>query len=267
MMDRKRAKAFTCLHDLVAEIQQYDFQPVELLRYVLRFLEEAMGYQHSLILSLRPDNGKLHSVSGRGFRADEKLHDFPVGQGVIGMAVKLGRAIRINNIGSIIRYSQTIRTRMEEQRPEGSDSTLRSSPSMNSQMVVPIKRKGRTIGTLSVESERPNAFDDADEELLTVVTMLVIEALHELQIAYTSVEMEPKEPDPLPEPAILSAREMEVALLAAEGISNAEIAARLVVSQRTVSTHLERVYRKLDVHSRSALTHYIVSHYGFRPTE
>lgn len=265
MMDHKRAKAFKCLRDMVAELQQYNFQAVELLRYLLRFLEEAMGFRHSLILSLRPDNGKLYSVSGRGFRADAMLHDLPVGHGIIGMAVKRGKVIRINNIGSIIRYSQTIKIQMEEQRPEGSPG-LRSAPSMNSQVVVPIKKIGCTIGALSIESELPNAFDEVDEELLTVAAMFVIEALHELQIAHMGDGVEPEGPDLSPEPAVLSAREMEVALLAAEGISNAEIATRLVVSQRTVSTHLERVYRKLDVHSRSALTHFIISHYGLRST-
>ncbi|MDQ1517361.1 MAG: hypothetical protein QOE80_3191, partial [Actinomycetota bacterium] len=52
----------------------------------------------------------------------------------------------------------------------------------------------------------------------------------------------------------LSGRELEVARLAAQGLTNAEIAARLVISPRTASTHLERIYRRLDVSSRAALT-------------
>lgn len=51
----------------------------------------------------------------------------------------------------------------------------------------------------------------------------------------------------------LTAREREVALLAAAGMPSRQIAERLYVSKRTVDTHLDRVYRKLGVSGRSAL--------------
>ncbi|WP_440710919.1 helix-turn-helix transcriptional regulator [Herbiconiux sp. YIM B11900] len=54
--------------------------------------------------------------------------------------------------------------------------------------------------------------------------------------------------------ALLSARELELAGLAASGLSNREIAERLVLSVRTVETHLQRVYRKLGVRGRDELT-------------
>jgi len=55
-------------------------------------------------------------------------------------------------------------------------------------------------------------------------------------------------------PAVaLTPREREVALLAAGGLSSAEIAARLVVSVRTVDNHLQRTYGKLGIGSRQEL--------------
>jgi DNA-binding NarL/FixJ family response regulator len=51
----------------------------------------------------------------------------------------------------------------------------------------------------------------------------------------------------------LTRREREVALLAAGGLANKEIAERLSVSKRTVDTHLDRVYRKLGVGGRDEL--------------
>jgi DNA-binding CsgD family transcriptional regulator len=51
----------------------------------------------------------------------------------------------------------------------------------------------------------------------------------------------------------LTPQEHEVASLAASGLSNREIAARLLISPRTVGMHLYRVFPKLDITSRAAL--------------
>ena len=52
-------------------------------------------------------------------------------------------------------------------------------------------------------------------------------------------------------PAGLTARELEVVAMLAEGLRNAEIAERLVLSERTVGHHVSSILRKLDVRSRS----------------
>jgi DNA-binding CsgD family transcriptional regulator/tetratricopeptide (TPR) repeat protein len=54
-------------------------------------------------------------------------------------------------------------------------------------------------------------------------------------------------------PVALSRREREIGQLAAEGLSNVEIAERLYLSRRTVENHLQRVYVKLGVASRTEL--------------
>ncbi|HCI81207.1 MAG TPA: hypothetical protein DHW02_16130 [Ktedonobacter sp.] len=50
----------------------------------------------------------------------------------------------------------------------------------------------------------------------------------------------------------LSTREIEVLQLVADGLSNRDIANKLVVTQGTVKKHLEHIYNKLDVRSRTA---------------
>ncbi|MDT4911844.1 MAG: hypothetical protein QOC66_972 [Pseudonocardiales bacterium] len=53
--------------------------------------------------------------------------------------------------------------------------------------------------------------------------------------------------------ASLTPQEREIALLAAEGLTNKEIGERLFLSHRTVSTHLYRIFPKLGITARAAL--------------
>ena len=54
-------------------------------------------------------------------------------------------------------------------------------------------------------------------------------------------------------PDTLSPQELEIARLAAEGLSNRDIGERLYLSHRTIGSHLYRIFPKLDVTSRVQL--------------
>ena len=63
-----------------------------------------------------------------------------------------------------------------------------------------------------------------------------------------------------PSAAGLTPRELEVLRLLAAGLTNREIAARLVISEHTVHRHVTNLYRRLGVSSRTAATAYAHRH-------
>jgi HD-GYP domain-containing protein (c-di-GMP phosphodiesterase class II) len=67
-------------------------------------------------------------------------------------------------------------------------------------------------------------------------------------------------------PAGLTPREIEVLRLLARGFSNKEIAAHLVITPRTVATHAEHIYAKLNAQSRAAAGLFAMQH-GLLPEE
>jgi predicted ATPase/DNA-binding CsgD family transcriptional regulator len=62
-------------------------------------------------------------------------------------------------------------------------------------------------------------------------------------------------------PAGLTAREVEVLRLVAGGLADLQVAEKLVLSPRTVHSHISSIYSKLGVTSRSAATRYAMEHH------
>ncbi|HEU5422727.1 MAG TPA: AAA family ATPase [Nitrolancea sp.] len=62
-------------------------------------------------------------------------------------------------------------------------------------------------------------------------------------------------------PAGLTPREVEVLGLVAQGLTDAQVAERLFISRRTVSSHLASIYNKLGVSTRTAATRFVVEHH------
>jgi DNA-binding CsgD family transcriptional regulator/tetratricopeptide (TPR) repeat protein len=58
----------------------------------------------------------------------------------------------------------------------------------------------------------------------------------------------------------LTRREVDVLRLIAQGLTDGQIAERLVISPHTVNFHLTSIYRKIQVSSRSAATRYAIEH-------
>jgi DNA-binding CsgD family transcriptional regulator len=64
----------------------------------------------------------------------------------------------------------------------------------------------------------------------------------------------------------LTAREVEVLILLARGMSNKQIAERLVITPKTAGNHVEHIYAKIDASNRAAAAMFAVQH-GLLPEE
>ena len=89
-------------------------------------------------------------------------------------------------------------------------------------------------------------------------TMTAEQALAAQGAVMGPAPLPPDQPSPAPAksaptyPNDLTQREVEVLRLVAAGSSNQEIADRLVISERTVNSHLVHIFNKLGVNSRAA---------------
>lgn len=86
--------------------------------------------------------------------------------------------------------------------------------------------------------------------------MTLEQAVAEALVAATTGVSEPAHSAKATRPAGLSRREGEVLALVAQGLTNIQIAERLVISPRTVNAHLHAIYYKLGVATRSAATRF-----------
>jgi DNA-binding NarL/FixJ family response regulator len=77
----------------------------------------------------------------------------------------------------------------------------------------------------------------------------------------------PAGPASAPSPEELTARECEVLKLMGRGLSNAEIAEQLVVSEVTVKTHIGHIFMKLALRDRAAAIVYAFDHGLVRPVD
>lgn len=173
------------------------------------------------------------------------------------------RVIRLRNIRSQTRYLLTIDADAD------ADPAIPSMPA--GFLAFPVTAFDSLIGIVCCEESEPypEAFERLEDNYLLYLSRKLgeavlsapsvsepeREALFHQAVERTLLEWS-KASDPFH--TTLSARERQVAVNVAKGLTNAETAKTLFISPRTVSTHLERIYQKLGVSSRAALTRYIV---------
>ena len=130
---------------------------------------------------------------------------------------------------------------------------------------------GRVYAAARQKQCAHQAFAAAREVIESVAASLDETRLREhfLQAALSSLPKEqPRTPRQSAKDASggLSEREREIALLIAQGKTNREIAEAFSISQRTVETHLGRIYSKLGFNTRPQLAAWVVEQGLARPS-
>ena len=136
----------------------------------------------------------------------------------------------------------------------GALHSLRHAISLWQELRMPYEAAGaRTRYALALQ--RADAGEEATSELRVAVA--AFERLGAVTDARAAMELLA---GPAGLPRGLTARQAEVLRLVAAGKSNREIATELVISEHTVARHLQNMFVKLDVSSRSAATAFAFEH-------
>ena len=109
---------------------------------------------------------------------------------------------------------------------------------------------GRPVGSISFDGSTPAEFDGFDELERRIATIVAPQP---------SLVLVRDDDGPAPDDGLteLTEREREVAVAAAGGATNREIAASLFYSVKSIEAYLTRAYRKLEVSGRSELANLV----------
>ena len=126
--------------------------------------------------------------------------------------------------------------------------------------IPPIEREGYKHSVAAARSKvGEKTFSTAWAEGRTMTLEQAFSSLVLRAQSVTEVPSSTPSAKPSPRyPAGLTAREVEVLRLVAQGLTDAQVAEQLVISPRTVNTHLTSIYSKLDVDSRTAASRFAI---------
>lgn len=233
---------------------------------ILEQLEKKFGWKRSAVWITDDLANQLHLAIVHGI--DEESAQ-KILQRVAQLSAQQEKPILINNIRSQYQYAFTT---FLNQLPEKEKFSVENYRNINQNYVaIPIKNEDKKImAVIGSQSNDEFSFNDFPEDLLHIASRILsqlIEKLHRLaddkerQIMISQalerilLEGSKRTGD---KNTVLSPRELQVALQVAQGLSNEEIAKALFLSKRTVTTHLERIFQKLSINSRTALASYVI---------
>lgn len=135
--------------------------PKEIGEKIIALLEQKMGWHHTIIRLYHPQNDsfELLAFNQPGLKDEAELK--ATGERFNALISKAGVGLS----GWVVKNSQIVRSGDVSHDPRYVDTY----PGLRSGLYVPMKLGGYTIGVVSIESEQPNAFSEADERLVATL--------------------------------------------------------------------------------------------------
>jgi adenylate cyclase len=152
------------------------------------------GIRHAMLLMLDAAGQRLYTVASRGYGRSGAGSEIPLGQGVIGVAARMGTPIRINHATLEYAYSRAMREGLDDQRLER-EIPLPGLAEPGSQLALPLACGGQLLGVLFVESPQDMRFSWDDEDALVALAAQVAAQMTALaRASHAAVEGPDEEP-------------------------------------------------------------------------
>ncbi len=148
---------------------------------LLRTMDELFGFRHSLLLLLERDANTLTVAASRGYARPAERAQVAVGVGVIGMAARRRRIVRVGNLSRHRAYATAVRREVERSPRSGELEEipkLPGLPDVETQIAIPLLSRDTLVGVFAVESSMRTMFSEREEHLAGIVGSLAAAALH-----------------------------------------------------------------------------------------
>jgi signal transduction histidine kinase len=131
----------------VANVIHSTLDPQEALQLIVREAVRLVGASSGSVVLVNPTSSLLEIHASQGLPATAHGIKLRVGEGVTGWVARTGKPALINDVTQDRRY-------------------ISARSDVRSELAVPLEVNGETRGVLNVDSNRTNAFEAADQELL-----------------------------------------------------------------------------------------------------
>ncbi len=131
----------------VSRVIHATLEPQQALQRIVREAVRLVGASSGSVALINPTNGLLEILAAQGLPPSAAGLKLRPGEGITGWVVRTGRPACVDDVTRDPRYVP-----------------LRSS--VRSELAVPLQVGGQVRGVLNVDSDRPGAFDAADQETL-----------------------------------------------------------------------------------------------------
>lgn len=144
-----------------------------LLQAFIDGLQRDLNISHAIVWLLDEERQGLYTLASIGYEQAGSGAELPLAEaGLAGVALRENVPIRIGHMSQMYSYGMSWRAKAEQLGLQAAMADTIPLPGLvnpRSQLAVPLRARGRTVGALLVESEHDQFFSYDDEDALTAV--------------------------------------------------------------------------------------------------